>query len=388
MTGATAAMCCSLNAHGEWSGMIVDAEGGRPATADAIAALRELTSDGGVALEIDLHERLLTTRLPLPPARRVTVAAAGEAAVPLVVGAFRDGRAARADAERAKTLTSFAHQAALSVANARLFEEVETAYLHQLDLNRQKGEFVATVSHELRTPVAAIIGTIETVARLGGRLDDERRASLLAGAVGYGERLSRVIEELLLVAAAEQSTATVHSNELDLSGFVQRVVKETSVVTEGRVVATVRPTNGAVHTDEQKLQRILVNLIENAAKYAPDGPIEIDVMAAGARVVFFVTDHGPGIAPTDRERVFERFVQLDQSLTRSQGGLGLGLYLCKQLAEVLDGELVLTETPGGGCSFCLAVSRDLQNTASKTEVRPATAAGVLRRPAELVAAPV
>jgi K+-sensing histidine kinase KdpD len=387
MTGATAAMCCSLNAQGEWSGMIVDAEGGRAASADAIAALRELTSEDGAASEIDLHERLLTTRLPLPPARRVTVAAAGEAAVPLVVGAFREGRAPRADAERAKTLASFAHQAALSVANARLFEEVEAAYLHQLDLNRQKGEFVATVSHELRTPVAAIIGTIETVSRLGDRLDDERRASLLAGAVGYGERLSRVIEELLLVAAAEQSTATVHSSELDLEGFVQRVVKETSVLTEGRVVASVRPTNGEIHTDEQKLQRILINLVENAAKYAPDGPIEIDVMAAGARVVFFVTDHGPGIAPTDRERIFERFVQLDQSLTRAQGGLGLGLYLCKQLAEVLDGELVLTETPGGGCSFCLAVSRDLQNTASEAPVRPATAAGVLRRPTKLEAVP-
>jgi len=388
MTGATAAMCCSLNARGEWAGMIVDAEGGRPATTDAIAALRELVADEGGAYDVDLHQKLLTTRLPLPSARRVTVAAAGEMAGPLVAGAFRDGRAGRSDGERAKTLASFAHQAALSVANARLFEEIEAAYLHQLDLNRQKGEFVATVSHELRTPVAAIIGTIETVARLGDRLDDERRAGLLAGAVGYGERLSRVIEELLLVAAAEQSTATVHSTEFDLSAFVQRLVKETSVVTEGRVVATVRATNVEIRTDESKLQRILVNLIENAAKYAPDGPIEIDVMATGSRAVFFVTDHGPGIAPNNRERVFERFVQLDQSLTRSRGGLGLGLYLCKQLAEVLEGELVLTETPGGGSSFCLAVNRNLRTATEETAVRPAAAGGVLRRPAPVEVAVV
>jgi signal transduction histidine kinase len=111
------------------------------------------------------------------------------------------------------------------------------------------------------------------------------------------------------------------------------------------------------------------------------------VMAAGARVVFFVTDHGPGIAPSDRERVFERFVQLDQSLTRSRGGLGLGLYLCKQLAEVLDGELVLTETPGGGCSFCLAVSRTLKNTTEEIGVRPSTSGGVLRRPVALAVVP-
>jgi signal transduction histidine kinase len=291
------------------------------------------------------------------------------------VGAFCDSRC---HVGQADTVGSFVHQAALSVANARLFEEIEAAYLHQLDLNRQKGEFVATVSHELRTPVAAIVGTIETVARLGDRLDDERRQSLLAGAVGYGERLSRVIEELLLVAAAEQSTATVRPTELDLSSFVQAVVKETSVVADGRVVATVRPVVGHVRTDQHKLQRILVNLIENAAKYAPDGPIEIEVMAAGARVLFFVIDHGPGIAGPDRDRVFERFVQLNQSLTRSQGGLGLGLYLCRQLATVLDGELVLTETPGGGCSFCLAVSRDLEAT-EDTDGRSA-GGGVLRRP--------
>jgi signal transduction histidine kinase len=125
-----------------------------------------------------------------------------------------------------------------------------------------------------------------------------------------------------------------------------------------------------------------VNLIENATKYAPSGPIEIEAMAAGSRALFFVTDHGPGIAPDDRARVFERFVQLDQSLTRRQGGLGLGLYLCRQLVELLDGELVLTETPGGGCSFCVAVSRELVGTDAAETPRPAVAGGVLRRPVE------
>ena len=375
MTRSSSALCCSVDARGQWVGIVVDSDGGRPAAPEAINALREIADDDG-AKEIDLQNYLLTTRLALPPAKRAIVATGGEVSMPFVVGAFSDARPA---VNQADTVGSFAHQAALSVANARLFEEVEAAYLHQLDLNRQKGEFVATVSHELRTPVAAIVGTIETVARLGDRLDDDRRRNLLDGAVGYGERLSRVIEELLLVAAAEQSTATVRPTELDLPAFVQRVVKETSAVTDGRVVATVRPVVGHVRTDEHKLQRVLVNLIENAAKYAPDGPIEIEVMAAGARVLFFVIDHGPGIGTVDRERVFERFVQLNQTLTRSQGGLGLGLYLCRQLATVLDGELVLTETPGGGCSFCLAVSRDLQPSNPEDATRGA-GGGVLRRP--------
>src|SRR4029079_11902160 len=166
MTKATSAMCCSLDARGQWAGMIVDSGGGRPATPDAIAALRALL-DGDDAREVELHDRLLTTRLALPPAKRAIVASAGDIGVPLVVGSFCDKRSLN---DQTATVATFAHQAALSVANARLFEEVEAAYLHQLDLNRQKGEFVATVSHELRTPLAPVIGTVHTVASLGDLL--------------------------------------------------------------------------------------------------------------------------------------------------------------------------------------------------------------------------
>ena len=90
----------------------------------------------------------------------------------------------------------------------------------------------------------------------------------------------------------------------------------------------------------------------------------------------------PGSRPADRERVFERFVQLDQSLTRRQGGLGLGLYLCRQLAELLGGEIVLTDTPGGGACFCLAVDRELPVPPDQPQGPAAepTTGGVLRRP--------
>ena len=77
----------------------------------------------------------------------------------------------------------------------------------------------------------------------------------------------------------------------------------------------------------------------------------------GGTLILSVTDHGPGIAPEDRDRVFERFVQLDGSSTRTQGGTGLGLYLCRGLAELLEAELVLAETPGGGATFTLTLPR-------------------------------
>lgn len=383
LVDSTGAICCGVNAQGQWVGMLVDARGSRPASGDAVETLRELASEDASAREIDLNERLLPVRLSLPPARTLVLAVSSAASgSPVVLGAYLDRRPSVGPSARALLLGQFAPQADLSVANARLYEEIENAYRQQLDLNRQKGEFVATVSHELRTPVAAIIGTIETISRLGARLDDERRTKLLDGAVEYGERLSRLIEELLLVAAAEQSANTMRVDDVDLEELVQRVVSETTTIAGDRVVATVKPVTGRVRSDKSKLHRVLVNLIENAAKYAPEGAIEVEAMAAGARLLFFVTDHGPGIAASDRERVFERFVQLDQSLTRRQGGLGLGLYLCRQMAALLGGEIVLTDTPGGGACFCLAVDRDLpvpDDQPREPETPPAPG-GVLRRP--------
>jgi two-component system OmpR family sensor kinase len=102
-------------------------------------------------------------------------------------------------------------------------------------------------------------------------------------------------------------------------------------------------------------------------------------------VIFTIVDHGPGIPGEDRERVFERFVQLDQSSTRRQGGTGLGLHLCRQLAEVIDASLALTETPGGGCTFTLRMP--VAPGRKSDDPPPVIAPPVLTRPAALDAAP-
>jgi signal transduction histidine kinase len=378
LTTGVAGVCCAPDLEGRWVGIAVDDQGARALDEDAVAAMRQLTI-AGTAVELDMRREMLPTRLALPPARVVFVAAAApDAATELIIAGFRD-RTSGASGPTVELMADFVPLAALGVANARLYEEVDAAYRRELDLNRQKGEFVATVSHELRTPVAAMMGTIETVSRLAERLDDRKRAALLSGALDHGERLTRVIEELLLVAATEQSAAALHVDDIDVEAMLGRVVATTSAVAEGRVVAVVSPEITRLQSDEHKLFRILVNLIENAAKYAPDGPIELEAIAGGDKVLFFVTDHGPGISRQDRQRVFERFVQLDQSLTRRRGGLGLGLHLCRQLAELLGGELVLTETPGGGCSFCLAVSRQVVQDGGEVETS-APSSGLRRRP--------
>ncbi|HVM01461.1 MAG TPA: HAMP domain-containing sensor histidine kinase, partial [Acidimicrobiales bacterium] len=110
-----------------------------------------------------------------------------------------------------------------------------------------------------------------------------------------------------------------------------------------------------VHTSEPKLRQVVSNLVENACKYAPGSPVDVVLRADGEWSRIEVVDGGPGIPVADRERVFERFVQLDQTSTRSRGGTGLGLYLCRQVTVLLGGSLTLGDSPGGGCRFVLAL---------------------------------
>jgi two-component system sensor histidine kinase KdpD len=268
-------------------------------------------------------------------------------------------------------LTAFAAHASLTIGNARLYAEVGEALDRHVDLNRQKSEFVAAVSHELRTPLTSMLGASQTMLRLGERLPTEDRGRLLTGAVDAGIRLKRLIEELLLVASAEHGPESFELSEVDLGDLLTGMAGEIGPSVGRRLEVQPGPRVGVIHSDAGRLHRVLVNLVDNANKYAPTGPIEVRASLYGSDVVVTVTDHGPGISSADRNRVFERFVQLDQSATRRQGGTGLGLYLSRRLAEQLGGSLSLDDTPGGGCTFTLTVP-----ALSQSDERAATATTV------------
>jgi signal transduction histidine kinase len=280
---------------------------------------------------------------------------------------------------RVATLGSFANHAALIVANALLHEEREIALAREVDLNRQKSDFVAAVSHELRTPLAVMLGSVHTLERLDGRMSDAQRAQLFDMTVDQGGRLQRLIEELLLVAAAEHSDVPLETTAVDVGTLFKTIDAATASLTRGRVITSAH-TGCEIVTDQSKLERILSNLVENAAKYAPDGAIELRAIPAGHDLQFQVVDHGPGIPSAEAERVFERFVQLDQSSTRRQGGTGLGLHLCRQLAELIDGRLALSATPGGGCTFTLTIPAAADLAPGPNA--PAPGSNVRVRPAE------
>ena len=380
-------ICATQDRAGRWFGVIVDDTGSRPADEDAVRALVALSNRrerGEIAAE-DIPALL---RHALPAASSIVVSRSSEsAAAPVVIAALRALGTDESSDARAEVLDAFVGHVALNVANARLYEDVEQALAHQVDLNRQKDDFVAVVSHELRTPLTAMMGSVFTIQRMDERLTLERRATLLDIALRQGTRLQRLIEDLLLLATVEGARQMTRlDDQVCLRSMVDEIVSDIAEHRRDQLAPDVQfETLGLpnVRTDEQKLRQVLTNLIENACKYAPGSPIRVRATQAGEWLDIDVIDRGPGIAAENHSRVFERFVQLDQSSTRSQGGTGLGLYLCRQLAALLGGTLSLSDAPGGGACFTLRVPNTLPAPPNNAHVALVTADQEL---AELVTA--
>jgi signal transduction histidine kinase len=351
VTGA-AAVSVAAGPDGAWRAVLVDDDGPRELSEAVVADLRRLT-----AAEDHGSVQLGPTDLPGSLAgHRSLVWATGTAdpSVNLLVLVLHEHEPDERVDHRVDVLHTFVAQAATVLANVELHDDVREALAHQMELNRQKGEFVAAVSHELRTPLAGMIGAVQTIQRAHDRMTTEQLEDVLALGSSQGARLRSLIEDLLLVAAAEHEGIRIVPEPLVVSDVLEAVAGELDTVVGDRLVTHAAGGTSLV-SDPQRIHRILVNLVDNARKYAPAGPIEVRAAPIGDQVRFTVDDHGPGVALEDRDRIFDRFVQLDQSSTRRQGGTGLGLHLSRQLAELLGGELTVGVAPGGGARFELRV---------------------------------
>ncbi|MBS3940522.1 MAG: HAMP domain-containing histidine kinase [Actinobacteria bacterium] len=383
VTGASA-VSCLVRPDGQRVGILVDDGGVRAASPVLLETLIQTVGpgQGGELATGDVPRHF---RQQLPPFLSLSWAAMTGQSATLVLVVFRELPGDEHEGHRSHVLTAFANHATTVIDNVELHAEVRQALEQQLALNRQKGEFVAAVSHELRTPLAAMLGSVQTIKRLADRLPDDERERLLDMGLSQGVRLKSLIDDLLLIAAADHHDLRVERVAVPLAPLFADVCQQFRPLTGDRV--EVRPTADdlAVMADSEKLRRILSNLVDNARKYAPDGPIVLEARRSGSKVEVSVRDHGPGIRPEDHERVFERFVQLDQSSTRRQGGTGLGLSLCRELAHRLGGSLTIEDAPLGGARFILTLSAAITDASSTSAVvdRPAAPAIARTRPAAM-----
>jgi signal transduction histidine kinase len=220
-----------------------------------------------------------------------------------------------------------------------------------------KTSFVANVSHELKTPLTTIRLYADLLAQ--GRVRDEAKRTAYLETIGHEtQRLARLVGNVLDFSRLEQGKKKYERVEFDLAAELRRLVEVHGprLAEAGLRVEIEVPERFTLATDRDAVEQIVLNLLENTCKYAADGGevlLALEKAESGARVT--VADRGPGVAPEQRERVFEKFHRVDDRLTAEKSGAGLGLSIARQLARGLGGDLVCRAREGGGAEFVLTM---------------------------------
>jgi signal transduction histidine kinase len=254
--------------------------------------------------------------------------------------------------ELARELVRRRHELAIEVRERARAEEAAKVAVGLRD------EFLSVASHELRTPLASLVLALRGIDKTSKDTTSDRTAALSARltrftdiAVRQGDRLARLVDELLDAARVDAGLLSLRMEELDLRKVVDQVVASAqpelsrarcSVSVEGEPCV---PARG----DRSKLEQVIVNLLSNAAKFGPGRPIEVSVAKRGSVVAFAVRDHGIGVDPTEHARIFKRFERAVSA--HHYGGLGLGLYICNCIVEAHGGSIRVDSRPGDGSLF-------------------------------------
>lgn len=226
-------------------------------------------------------------------------------------------------------------------------------------LERLKTDFIATVSHELRTPITPIKGYAKLIASKGDAMPAEKRLKALRMIEERADHLGRLVEDLLLtsrVSTSRTAKFVVESSRQDLARLVEQAV-ESFPQLAGRVTVTGAAAPVPVDGDPVRIVQCLSNLLSNADKYSPaDSPVSVELTAAlqaGQPCRVSISDRGRGIAPDEQGKVFERFYRIEDALTMRTGGSGLGLFIARELARAMHGDLTVASKIGEGSTFTL-----------------------------------
>jgi len=248
--------------------------------------------------------------------------------------------------------------ASMGAAFDEMVDRLQEQIRQERESEARMRRFLADASHELRTPVTGILGHLEVLRRGAVENRADRDESLAAMHVA-AERMARLVTDLLTLARFEQVEARLRPEKVDVQELLRAAAR--GVVMNGQGLAVEpAPPSLAVLADRDATERILVNLLDNAAKYSAAGAtVELAGRPAGEDCVeLLVADHGPGIDAGERERVFERLYRGDRSRANgAASGAGLGLAICRALARGQGGEVTARETPGGGATFVLKLPR-------------------------------
>ncbi len=219
----------------------------------------------------------------------------------------------------------------------------------ELDATDQlRRDLVANASHELRTPISALRAVLENLVDGVAEADEQTLRAML----GQTERLQRLVAQLLDLSRLEAGAEVLDARRFDIVALLDEVAEETTAP-----VAVESAGSLEVSGDPERLRQVVANLVENAVRHTPAGElVRLRASArAGGGVLLEVVDAGPGIAPADRERVFERFVRADAARAREEGGAGLGLAIARWIVDLHGGTIRAEAAEPRGCRMVVSL---------------------------------
>jgi signal transduction histidine kinase len=238
--------------------------------------------------------------------------------------------------------------------NRRMARRIATLEA-QRELARMQDEFVSTVSHELRTPLGFIKGYTTTLLRSDAEWEPAARQEFLKIIDEEADRLRELIDNLLDSSRLESGTLSMTLEPVRLSGLLRDTANRAQgLYPEMQISIDVPDDLPTLQVDATRLAQVLNNLLTNADKYAQGADVEVSAQVEGQAVVVRVRDHGPGIPPEHRARLFERFFRVPGAKSMIRG-TGLGLYICRKIVEAHGGEIKVEDVDGGGTCFAFSL---------------------------------
>ena len=284
----------------------------------------------------------------LPAAEALYVPLATPDRVLGVVGVRPEPLDRLSDPAQRQLLESLLGQAAVALERTKLAEEKRLVHL-EFEAEQLRTSLLSSLSHDLRTPLAGIEGAASSLAEDQGHLTPATRRELAQTIVDEAQRMTRLVANLLDMVRVESGALGVHRGWHVLEEVVGVALLRAGDRLHGRPVATNLPaTLPLVPIDDVLIEQVLINLLENAAKYTPAGsPIDVSAVARSGEVQMTVADRGPGVPPGESELIFEKF----HRAARGAGGVGLGLAICRGIIKAHGGRLWVDSREGGGAAF-------------------------------------
>ena len=265
-------------------------------------------------------------------------------------------------------LKTFAAQSVLAIQNAHLFTEIDEKSRQVEIASQHKSQFLANMSHELRTPLNAILGYTELILdNIYGETPDKMR-EVLDRLHANGKHLLGLINDVLDLSKIEAGELTLDLADYSLKEVVQTVFTAVESLATGKKLALtidVAPNLPRGHGDERRLVQVLLNLVGNAIKFTDNGEVAIKATMSDGSFTVAVRDTGPGIAPSDQDKIFGEFQQADNAATKRKGGTGLGLSIAKRIIGMHGGRIWVESDVGKGSTFAFTIPVKVERQVSE-----------------------